>query len=403
VVRRKKFFRWIFFTNLDPFVKKLMKNILYLLIVFLFVASCKKEHKKVSSKSSKILIYAWLHHKKNATNKELKNQFQDLKNKGIDGLMYSAGHDPSLYKSTGVIAKKVGLEFYAWIPTMVQPTNPLLKPEWYAINGKGESAFDSPAYVPYYQFLCPAKTEVSNFLKNLYESVADVPEVDGIHLDYIRFPDVILARGLWDKYDLVMDKEYPQFDYCYCETCTQKFKSLSQIDIKNVEDPSLVEEWKRFRYNLITDMVNQIADVVHNKNKTINAAVFPGPSIAKKLVRQEWENWNLDAIYPMNYNDFYLEGPQWIGTVTKEEVSAVADKKPIYSGLFICPKPENKTTENDPENHGLLPEELEEAIKEAMINGASGICIFTPDRMTKEHWEVLQKIIYSDFSKPKQH
>jgi hypothetical protein len=60
----------------------------------------------------------------------------------------------------------------------------------------------------------------------------------------------------------------------------------------------------------------------------------------------------------MNYNDFYLEGPEWVGDVTREGVEAIDGRIPLYSGLFICPNPENKTEENDPENHGLIPEEL---------------------------------------------
>jgi hypothetical protein len=232
------------------------------------------------------------------------------------------------------------------------------------------------------------------FLADLYGRVAEVEEVDGIHLDFIRFPDVILARGLWDKYGLVMDREFPQFDYCYCDKCVSDFEAKSGINIKEVEDPSQVEEWKQFRYDLITNLVNRLAEVVHSKNKKINAAVFPGPSIAKKLVRQEWNKWNLDSFYPMNYNDFYLEGTKWIGDVTNEEVSAVDKSKPVYSGLFICPKPENKTNEADPENHGLLPEEMEAAIQESMDNGATGICLFTPGRMTDAHWKAFEKAIY---------
>ena len=155
----------------------------------------------------------------------------------------------------------------------------------------------------------------------------------------------------------------------------------------------------QFRYDLITKMVDRLTNVVHDKNKKMTAAVFPGPeSQAKKLVRQEWNKWNLDAYYPMNYNDFYLEGTEWIGSVTKEEVAASAGK-PVYSGLFICPRPENKAAEKDPEGHGLLPEELEAGISESMKNGAAGICLFTPGRMTEEHWAVFQKAIYTDYTK----
>ena len=368
-----------------------MKKFLYLFVLALLISSC--------TERSKIPVYAWMGHKDKMTDKELTEQFMDLKEKGIDGIMYNGGHDPETYVRVGKIVKNTGMEFHTWIPTMIQNNSQKLKPEWYAVNGLGESAIDKPAYVDHYKFLCPSREEVYDFLAELYGSIAEVKEVDGIHLDFIRFPDVILARGLWDKYGLVMDREFPQFDYCYCEVCVTDFEELSGINIKEVEDPSQVAAWKQFRYDLITNLVNRLAEVVHSKNKEINAAVFPGPGMSKIMVRQEWDKWNIDSFYPMNYNDFYLEGTKWIGDVTKEEVMAVNNSKPVYSGLFICPDPEKKATEADPENHGLLPEEIEAAIKESMENGATGICLFTPGRMTDAHWEAFNKAIYTDYKK----
>ena len=93
-----------------------------------------------------------------------------------------------------------------------------------------------------------------------------------------------------------------------------------------------------------------------------------------------------------------LKDTKWIGEVSKEGVTAINNRKPLYSGLFICPNPEKKSDEPDPENHGLIPEELEDAIRESMENGAAGVCLFTPGRMTDEHWEVFEKAIRKDFS-----
>ena len=332
-----------------------------------------------------------------ATDTELRAQFKDLKEKGIDGLMYNGGHDPATYQRVGKFVKEAGMEFHTWIPTMVQG-DPKLKPEWYGVSGKGDSAHEIQPYVSYYKFLCPNKEEVYNYLAGIYGSVAEVEAVDGIHLDYIRYPDVILARGLWDKYGLIQDREFPEYDFCYCDTCTSDFEQKSGIDIKSSDNPSKVAEWKQYRYDVITKLVNRLSDLVHQKGKKINAAVFPGPSISKKLVRQEWDKWNLDAFYPMNYNDFYLGNTLWIGSLTKEEVIA-AQERPVYSGLFICPRPENKAMEKDPEGHGLLPEELGEAIRQSMINGAKGICLFTPGRMTEAHWAEFTKAIYKEYSK----
>jgi hypothetical protein len=316
---------------------------------------------------TKVPCYAWLGGPDKATDAQLAAKFADLRKKGIDGILYSAGHDPEIYRRVGK-----------------------------AVNGLGQSAFDKPAYVDHYKFLCPNREEVFLFLADLYGRVAEVPEVDGIHLDFIRFPDVILARGLWKKYGLVMDREYPQFDYCYCDKCVADFKEKSGIDIKAIKDPSTVEAWKQFRYDLITNLVDRLAKEVRSKRKRITAAVFPGPdSVAKKIVRQEWDKWDLDAFFPMNYNDFYLEGTKWIGAMCKEGVTALGGRKPLYSGLFICPDPAGKASEPDPENHGLVPEEIEAAVRESMENGAAGICLFTPDRMTAEDWVVFEKAIHA--------
>jgi hypothetical protein len=367
-------------------------NKLTTFLLLICLASCNY------GKESKIPCYAWLGGPGKATDAELKVQFADLMEKGIDGLMYSAGRDPEVYRRVGKIAKEVGLEFHAWIPTLTQNYNPDMKPEWYAINGIGESAYDKPAYADHYHFVCPNREEVIKYLEDLYGKIAEIPEVDGIHLDFIRFPDVILAKGLWKKYNLVMDREFPQFDYCYCDKCKNDFLINTGIDLNDVKDPSQVEKWKQFRYDLITDLVNRLADVVHSKGKVINAAVFPGPnSIAKKIVRQEWDKWKIDAFYPMNYNDFYLEGTKWIGDVCREGVTSLNNSKPLYSGLFICPDPAKKASEPDPENHGLSPDELEAAIRESMENGAAGICLFTPGRMTAEDWVIFKKVIYNKY------
>jgi hypothetical protein len=383
----------------------MIKYISFIAIIVLTACSSPSGKKQQQSDAStpdlsdiKVPVYAWLGGPGNATDEEIRTNFTDLKNKGVIGLLYNGGHDPETYKRVGGIAHELGLEFQTWIPTMIQGENPKLPPDLYAWNGLGESAWDKPAYADYYKFLCPNREEVYLFLEDLYLKIASLEEVDGIHLDYIRYPDVILARGLWDKYGLVMDREYPQYDYCYCDHCVEGFKEQSGIDIRSVEDPAEVEQWKKYRYDLITGIVNRLTIAVHASGKVISAAVFPGPnSVARKIVRQEWDKWNLDAFYPMNYNDFYLEDTRWIGEVCKEGVTALENKKPLYSGLFICPKPETKSQQADPENHGLLPEELEDAIRESMENGAAGVCLFTPGRMTEAHWEVFAQAIRKDF------
>ena len=368
-----------------------MRN-LFLALAVVALTACTK------TTENKVTCFAWQGEGENTTEETLKADFSKWKGHGIDGVCYNAGHDVEKHRRAAQAAKANGMEYHAWIPAMLQ-SGPEIDSTWYAINRNGESAYRVQAYVPYYKFLCPNKEEVINYLTSMYSKVADIPEVDAIHLDYIRFVDVILARGLWDKYGLVMNEEYPVADYCYCDKCVGDFKAATGIDIKTIEDPSKCEEWKQFRCDVITKLVNHIADAVHAKGKKIDAAVFPGPdSYAKKMVRQEWNKWNLDAFFPMNYNDFYLEGPKWIGKIVKEEVTSVNCKKPIYSGLFICRDYENKANIKDPEGHGLVPSEIEEAVRLSMENGAAGVCLFTPGNMTDAHWQAFDKAIHQKYT-----
>ena len=51
--------------------------------------------------------------------------------------------------------------------------------------------------------------------------------------------------------------------------------------------------------------------------------------MARHMVRQDWGEWTLDAYYPMIYNKFYYEGPEWIGRSVKESVETVNGRQDI--------------------------------------------------------------------------
>ena len=70
--------------------------------------------------AKKIPVHAWLGGPGKATDQEIATYFADLKAKGIDALRYNGGHDPATYERVGKLAHEAGLEFNAWIPTMVQ-------------------------------------------------------------------------------------------------------------------------------------------------------------------------------------------------------------------------------------------------------------------------------------------
>ncbi|MBP3228169.1 MAG: hypothetical protein J6M53_05215 [Bacteroidaceae bacterium] len=336
-------------------------------------------------------VYVWMGWNDESNAQTLQSEFVALKSHGITGVCFNAGFDRERIAVAAAAAKRAGLEYHAWIPCMLQSGKPT---EWYAVNRLGVRACYAPAYVDYYTCLDPHNPEVREWLTEQYAAVADIDGVDFVQLDYIRYVDVILARGLWDKYGLVMNEEYPPADYCYCDECTSDFKAQTGIDIRRIGDPTKVKAWAEFRQNVITSLVNKIAAAVHAHGKKISADVFPGPrSHAEWMVRQRWDKWELDAVFPMNYNDFYLKPASWVGKVTSEEVRSVKGNFPVYSGLFICRDWRTKASITDPEGWGLNPQELQDAVRRSLKAGAHGVCLFSTTSMTDEHWQALREVI----------
>jgi uncharacterized lipoprotein YddW (UPF0748 family) len=294
-----------------------------------------------------------------------KRRFKQFRKAGISAVLFSSFNADVLAR-----AKDEGLETHAWTWALCRGDKELLErhPNWYDVNRRGDSAADKPAYVDYYHFLCPSHEEVRHHLSKIVSDLGDTANLDGIHLDYIRYPDVILPVALWKKYNLVQNEELPQFDYCYCEVCRNAFKQQAGEDPLKLPDPPANAAWRQYRYDSVTRLVNHLVEVGHKKGKQITAAVFPTPTLAKKLVRQDWGHWNLDAVLPMVYHSFYNEKPEWIERAVKEGVTALPTEGPLYAGLYL------------PDLQG---DEFDRAVKFAMAGGAKGVSLFGGLRRVK--------------------
>ncbi|HXT68942.1 MAG TPA: hypothetical protein VN700_04265 [Vicinamibacterales bacterium] len=321
---------------------------------------------------------------------EWKRDFDLMKSSGITGIIPEVYNGrQALFRSARLpvrapwlesaipIATAAGLEVHAWMWCMPCLLDDVIKqhPDWYNVNAKGESAVDKPAYVDYYKFLDPARTEVREFVRDTVRELAAIPGLTGVHLDYIRHPDAILPRDLWSKYNIVQDKVYPPYDYGYTEYSRKIFKTKHGVDPIELKDPESNREWLQYRLDTIVDLVNNyLVPAATSGGKKISAAVFPGPSLARTMVRQDWGRFQLDAYYPMLYHSFYQEGPAWVGKYTAEAVRTV--KSPVYTGMFVSP---------------MTDAEFTQTIEAALSNGASGISVFDFGSMNPARWALLAK------------
>lgn len=366
-----------------------MKKCLLLFMSLIIFAGCKqKEEKKqedqsVISKSieASFEFGTWITSSKDKTNDAYTAEFKRYKNGGIDAVLINTGTDPKELERLVPLAKKEGLKVHAWIMAVNRPgdTVALKHPEWYMVSRDGKSCFDTRPYVGYYQWLCPTRQESRNHILGLVEGLANVDGIESVHLDYIRFPDIFLPIGLLPKYNLKQDTEMAEYDFCYCDVCISEFEKIHHKNPLESKNTAIDMEWKQFRLNAIRNLVSDAYDIVHKHNKKLTAAVFPYPEMADHMVRQRWDKWHIDEVYPMIYHGFYNEEIDWIGFATKQGVTDVKSENiGLNTGIYIPPF--------------KSAEELKQAILLAKENGAKGVSFFDGPTLTDDYLNAIKEI-----------
>jgi uncharacterized lipoprotein YddW (UPF0748 family) len=142
--------------------------------------------------------------------------------------------------------------------------------------------------------------------------------VDGVHFDYIRYPDS---------------------DHCFCAGCRERFRRATGVSVVNWPKDLLVEgprrnqwlEWRRSNITKVVKAVSEQARAVRPGIK-ISAAVFPNWVNERDNIGQDWKLWcekgYLDFVCPMDYspsnNNFH--------NLIKKQLDW-AGKTPCYPGI----------------------------------------------------------------------
>lgn len=327
-------------------------------------------------KSDPFVFATWAHGSEQMDEAVWTEKLAAYKQLGISEVL--VGGSPEFLAELVPLAKTFDIKIHAWMWTLNRPNDTLANkhPDWYAINRAGKNSLEYRAYVDYYQWLSPFHPEAREYIKNNVRKLAAVEGLASIHLDYVRYVDVILGKDLQPKYNLVQDHEMPEYDYGYHPIARAGFKEIFGYDPMDLAHPELSTEWRQYRLNAITSLVNELVEIAHAKNQNMTAAVFPFPEMSRQMVRQAWNDWNLDAAYPMLYQNFYQENVNWIGFAARQGVNDV--DFPIFAGLY-SPALED-------------PADLEKAIRLAKASGTQGISIFTADNLTEAQKAVFIKL-----------
>ena len=185
-------------------------------------------------------------------------------------------------------------------------------------------------------------------------------EIDGIHFDYIRYPDS---------------------DVCFCDGCRARFESDTGHKVEHwpqdcTEGP-LKEAYIDWRCVQITRVVSAVHERAKNlrPNIQISAAVFPLYPSSRRGVLQDWKHWvesgYLDFLCPMSYNSNPAAFEGWI----ERELEQVNGQIPVYPGIGAT------STGNS-----MTPDQVAAEIDATRRSGAAGFTIFNLDARTAERF-----------------
>lgn len=316
--------------------------------------------------------FVWTGPSPKSTEAELKAKYAALKGHGIGGV-FLGGLDA---RELGII-KEAGLETHLWMWTTNRGDGWIREHhrDWYMVSRTGKSCFDQPPYVDYYRWVSPVIPGVQTYLQEKVDEIASHEAVDGVHFDYVRYPDVILPKALWKTYNLDQTEELPDYDFCYSEHTRKAFKEKAGRDPMDIKDPAHDAEWLHFRYDTIVELVEKLSAAGRKHKKQITAAVFPTPRMARQICRQDWARFPLDFATPMIYHSFYDEAVEWVGECVLENIQAA--QFPIVAGLYM---PAFKT-----------PDEFRRGLELVKKRGGSGVSLF--GGVGDEYWEVFGEML----------
>lgn len=188
-------------------------------------------------------------------------------------------------------------------------------------------------------FMDPAHPQVQNFIVDLMDELATTYPVDGIQLDYIRYP-------------ASLEEEAPGYldsTWGYTPTARQAFIAQFRTDPLEMDPESCSglfwEDWKQFKAQQVTNLVLRIRqhqeqqwqskrEAQHFPRLALSAAVFPDPLGASGIKHQDWSFWMhtaaLDFISPMilSANDAPVcEALDQMEALTRGDI-------PVVPGLF---------------------------------------------------------------------
>ncbi len=179
-------------------------------------------------------------------------------------------------------------------------------------------------------------------------------DVDGVHFDYIRYPDG---------------------DHCFCNGCKTRFEQATGTSIPHWPQDVLPRgpqrqawlDWRRGNITTVVKAVSEQARAIKPKIK-LSAAVFRNWPTDRDEVGQDWKLWcergYLDFVCPMDYSASNAQFDNWV-----KHQREWAGRTPCYPGIG---------------SYMMPPDRVIEEIQTTRRHDTKGFTIFNYDAATAQ-------------------
>jgi len=179
-------------------------------------------------------------------------------------------------------------------------------------------------------FLSPNHPEVSNYLVSVFKEIVDSYEIDGLHLDYIRYQDVDYGKNPYAIAKFIKDVGRDP---------TPWFLEMERSNIASQRLIGNMKQWNNAKRKFITNLVKDIKGIIEDirPNIILSAAVKPNLYVARERFLQEWDVWlaagYIDWVVPMNYSPNMSDFSQNISIINDNFPKKYRDK--IIMGIAL--------------------------------------------------------------------
>jgi uncharacterized lipoprotein YddW (UPF0748 family) len=169
-----------------------------------------------------------------------------------------------------------------------------------------------------HDWLCPSHPENFQLELDSMLEVARKYDVDGLHFDYIRYPDG---------------------SHCYCDGCRERFEATHgqrvaqwPRDVSSGPQRAAYRMWRCEQITKLVQAVSRDAKQIRRQIK-VSAAVFGAYPDCRESVGQDWVSWvqagYLDFVCPMDYATSDLQ----FANLVSNQLQLVGGRIPVYPGI----------------------------------------------------------------------